>query len=138
MGMPRSKEARLFYRCAIQRYDDAQVLRRAEHNAESVYLAGYGVECILKALILEGKPARTRRMALQGFRGGRAHDFEWLRAEYVTGGGAAFPPEVNRHFAFVNSWSTDLRYMPKTVPPDDADRFLKAANEIIAWASKRL
>ena len=44
MAVPKSREARLFYRCAKQRFDDAAVLRKAEHTTGAVYLAGYGVD----------------------------------------------------------------------------------------------
>ena len=52
MAIPASIEARLYYRCAFQRHEDAQILLRADHTTGAVYLAGYGVECILKALVL--------------------------------------------------------------------------------------
>ena len=44
MAIPGYPEARLFYRCAFQRFDDAQVLLRADHTTGAVYLAGYAVD----------------------------------------------------------------------------------------------
>jgi len=55
MAVPSSIEARLFYR-ASQRFDEAQVLLEAVRTTGAVYLAGYGIECILKALILSVFP----------------------------------------------------------------------------------
>ena len=52
MAVPASSEARLYYRCAFQRQEDAQILLRADRTTGAVYLAGYGRECILKALVL--------------------------------------------------------------------------------------
>lgn len=57
MGVPKSKHARLFYRCALHRRDEAKILRKADpRTTGAVYLAGYSVECILKALILAAAP----------------------------------------------------------------------------------
>ena len=56
MAVPRGKEARLFYRCAKQRSGEARVLQAAFMPTGAVYLAGYSVECILKALIFSVVP----------------------------------------------------------------------------------
>jgi HEPN domain-containing protein len=138
MGIPGSIEARLFYRCAFLRHEDAQVLLRAEHTTGAVYLAGYGIECILKALLLSALAPASRSSMLQTFRGARAHDFEWLRTHYLQSGGARFPREVNRDFTLVNDWTTDLRYLPRTLRIEDAEAFLAAAAKIIHWADGRL
>ncbi len=52
MALPRAAEARRYYRAAKQRYEDAQMLLEAGRTTGAVYLAGYAVECILKALLL--------------------------------------------------------------------------------------
>lgn len=49
--MPISKNARLFYRAAKQRFDDALLLLELKRTTAAVYLAGYSIECMLKALI---------------------------------------------------------------------------------------
>lgn len=138
MAMPNSFEARLYYRCAFQRYEEAQVLLRADYTTGAVYLAGYGIECILKALVLMSVPASARPDTLRSFRGGRAHEYEWLRDEYLTNGGARFPREITQHFTLVNDWSTDLRYTPRAVRAEEAEGFLAAAAAIIRWADRRL
>jgi hypothetical protein len=138
MGSPNSSDARLYYRCAFQRQEDAQILLRADHGAGAVYLAGYAVECILKALVLISVPAGIRAQTMQSFRGGKAHDYEWLRTMYLTNGGARFPREITEQFTLVNDWSTDLRYTPRTVRYDEAAEFLAAAKTIMDWADGRL
>jgi hypothetical protein len=138
MAVPGSQDARLFYRCAFQRYEEAEVRRQAAYTTGAVYLAGYGIECILKALVLMAVPANTRAAALKSFRGSRAHDYEWLRSIYLTNGGARFPPEITRHFPLVNDWSTDLRYSPRSVRLEEAEAFMAAALAIIQWADGRL
>jgi HEPN domain len=138
MAIPASIEARLYYRCAFQRHDDAQVLIRADHTTGAVYLAGYGVECILKALILEGLAPAACRAMLDSFRGARAHDYEWLRTQYLENGGARFPRNITEAFTLVNDWSTDIRYLPRTLRAEEAEGFLSAARDIIHWADGRL
>jgi HEPN domain-containing protein len=138
MAVPISSEARLFYRCAIQRFDEAQILLEAARTTGAVYLAGYGIECILKALILSVVPSSKTDSVLQTFRGNRAHDYQWLRDEYRLKGGAVPPREVNRCFTLVNRWSTDLRYSPGNLKERDAESFFKAAKVIMIWASGRL
>jgi HEPN domain len=138
MALPSSSDARLYYRCAFQRYEEAEVLFRADYTTGAVYLAGYGVECILKALVLMSVRPSTRPDMMKSFRGGKAHEYEWLRTLYLTNGGSRFPAEITRHFTLVNDWSTDLRYTPRSVRADEAEAFLVAAVAIIRWADGRL
>lgn len=139
MGMPNSKEARLFYRAALERFKDAeQILDRIERTTAAVYLAGYAVECILKALILSQLPAAKRAEMVQQFRGGKAHDYDWLKGVYADVGGPNFPKAVVEAFVVVEDWGTELRYQPGVIDPDDAKSFLAAAETILDWADGRL
>jgi HEPN domain len=138
VGLPKSKEAQPFYRCALQRLEDAYILRRGDRTTGAVYLAGYGIECILKALILENLSAKRRKEMLEGFRGQRAHSFDWLRDQYRQSKAPGFPQEVNKSFLLVQEWSTELRYIAGVRRPGDADAFLRAAQAIVDWADGRL
>jgi HEPN domain-containing protein len=138
MGKPSSNEARLFHRCALLRREDAEILLKAQQTTGAVYLAGYGVECILKALVLSNASPKKQMEILRTFRGSRAHDFEWLRSLYLTGGGPRFPREITEAFTLVDSWSTDLRYVPRTLRCDEAEDFVEAVDRIITWANGRL
>ena len=139
MGVPTSQNARLFYRCALQRFEEAKILRKADQlTTGAVYLAGYAVECMLKALILNGLTKTKQATTMKSFRGSKAHDFDWLREQYLLNGGARFPANIARSFTLVNDWSTDLRYIPKNLKTKDIDEFLKAAEEITLWISGRL
>ncbi len=137
MAIPGSSDARLYYRCAFQRYEEAEVLLKADYATGAVYLAGYGIECILKSLVLMAVPAAARPDMLKSFRGSKAHEYEWLRSLYLTNGGARFPREINQLFTLVNDWSTDLRYTPRSVRADEAEAFLVSAVAIIRWADGR-
>lgn len=138
MAIPNSSDARLYYRCAFQRYEEAEILMRADKTTGAVYLAGYGIECILKALILMAVPATTRPDTLRMFRGNNAHEYEWLRTLYLTNHGARFPIHITQHFTLVSDWSTDLRYTPRSVRDHEAEAFLASAVAIIQWADGRL
>ncbi len=138
MPTPASPDARLYYRCAFQRCEEAEVLFKAEFTTGAVYLAGYGIECILKALVLMAVPPGSRTDTMKSFRGGKAHDYEWLRSLYLTSGGARFPSHITQHFTLVNDWSIDLRYTPRSVRADEAEAFVAAAVAIIRWADERL
>lgn len=67
MAMPWLPDARLFYRCAIRRYVEAAVLLKAGFTTGAVYLAGYGIECTLKALVLANVPPGARSRVLKSF-----------------------------------------------------------------------
>jgi hypothetical protein len=131
MATPATLDARLFHRSAVLRLEEAEVLVDAAYSSGAVYLAGYSVECALKALILCTTSRRDVADVLQSFRGGRGHDFNWLRDLYYDRGGIPFPRSIARTFALVNNWSTDLRYVPRTVKTSEADKFLRAVREIL-------
>jgi len=53
MPVPTTIEARRYYRVALQRLEDGQLIfAKLERYPAATYLAGYSIECILKALIL--------------------------------------------------------------------------------------
>ncbi len=137
MATPDSLEARRFIRVARQRFDDAKFLL-GYRNTASIYLAGYAVECTLKALLMSVTPLSKTSDVLSSFRGERGHNLEWLKKQYIKKGGAVFPPEISRKFARVNSWKTDLRYDPGTSTLAEAEGFLDASETILRWAGERL
>lgn len=138
MALPRSSEARLFYQAATQRFEDARFLLAGRRTTAAVYLAGYAVECVLKALILSSAPDKDHASIVASFRGAKAHDFGWLRATYLERGGPSFPGNVASSFARLNTWTTDMRYRPGTVKRRNAAAFLNAANDVLQWADGRL
>ena len=138
MPLPQANEARLFYRASIKRFDEARFLQAGSRYTGAVYLGGYAVECMLKALILSAVPTGVRGDMVSSFRGQRAHNFDWLRYQYLQHGGSPFPPAVASAFALVNTWDTDLRYETREVSPRRAGKFLRNAEIIITWADGRL
>jgi HEPN domain-containing protein len=51
-----AKEPQRFFRAAQQWLAEAQFLLQNDYTTAAVYLAGYAVECMLKALILASEP----------------------------------------------------------------------------------
>ena len=129
---------RLFYRVAHSRFDDAEFLLAAGRTTGAVYLSGYGVECILKALLLSAVPAGERLDVVASFRGVRAHDYDWLKEQYRRYWHVGFPAELAPDFARVNTWSTDLRYQVRSLKQREAQDFMASAARIIRWAEGRL
>lgn len=101
-------------------------------------MAGYGVECMLKALILTATPRSREGEVLDSFRGKGGHRYDLLKDRYILGGGSPFPKDVNRAFSLVEGGSTNLRYSPRETERREADRFLTAARLIMSWIDGRL
>ncbi len=138
MAVPSAPEARLFYRSANQRILDGQFLLAGGRTTAAMYLSGYGVECMLKALILATTSKGERTAVVASYRGAKSHDFVWLKGQYLKNGAPPFPPLIARNFALVNTWTTELRYNPGTAKRHQAQAFLKAAEMILEWADGRL
>jgi len=137
----RDKHIRLFQRAADQRLTTAEFLvaqRDGGFDLDAVYLAGYAVECALKALILRWTPHRKVADVMQELTGvgAKGHSFEYLKAllKQRRGGKGKPDPEIlgplARELKDVTSWSTDLRYQVGTVRPKEARAFLRAARAV--------
>lgn len=137
MAIPTDINARRYYRVAFQRLDDGSALLEISRPRAAIYLTGYAVECILKALLLIETPPTQRTDMLASFRGAIAHNIEWLRDRLVQRVGR-FPVNENRHVSLVSSWSTDLRYEAGPGDRDDAEAFLASAEAILRWADGRM
>ena|SRR5579884_121696 len=138
MGLPRVPEARLCYRAASQRFEDAHLLLREDRTTGAVYLAGCTVECLLKALVLHGVAGGLRRRLLEEMRGRLAHNWEWLGGLYRRHVGTPIPRDVSRHLARVGVWSTDLRYAAGLLRRAVANEFMDSVAAISAWADGRM
>jgi len=101
-------------------------------------LAGYSVECMLKALILESVPDRQEPLILAQFRGQQAHNPGWLLGLYRKTVSASVPVGVITHLIRVNSWSTDMRYQPSVMDEGDAQGFMRSVEQITLWVEGRL
>ena len=139
MAVPQSKEARRYYRVALQRLEDGRLLfDRLQRFPAAIYLAGYAVECILKALILSNTPLPRQQEVVQGFREPRGHNilnlFEHLRQR----GAAAVPSAIANDLAYTSTWSVDLRYNPGEGDEAEAKAFLAAVKRLVDFFDRRI
>jgi HEPN domain-containing protein len=134
----RSKHVRLFWNAATARRREADVLLLSGKSVGAVYLAGYAVECGLKALILAQHPEHRQPGVIDLFRGAQAHSYLWLRTLLQNSGGGLTPPDVTAAFTEVDDWATDLRYNPRERYAGDADEFFEAVAVVLEWITRRL
>lgn len=138
MSLPSAAEARAFYQSAWQRLEDGEYLLAAKRTTGAIYLAGYAVECLLKALILAATPRGRRRAVVDSFRGAKAHEFDWLRRVYFRAGGPNLPADIVHAFGVVNRWTIVLRYQSEGIGMNKAREFFRAVDRITEWADGRM
>jgi HEPN domain-containing protein len=127
-----------FRRAAGQRLTTAEFLLKHEYFLDSLYLAGYGIECALKALILARTPAGKRQAKCEEISTGkRGHDFEYLKAE-LKQARCPLPPEILLLLGRTKEWSTDWRYAVGRGEPQQARDFFESAQQIWKWVERSL
>lgn len=134
----REKSIRLFQRAADQRLTTAEFLLAHGFYLDAVYLAGYAVECAMKALVLRWTPRRDFDALLERLTqaGAKGHDFEYLKGilkERRHGRDRADREvlgSLTAHLKVVATWSTELRYQVGTLKPREAQAFFDAAQAI--------
>lgn len=136
--LPQDPSIRRFYLVAVQRWGDAEVLFSAGRYRGSIYLAGYTIECVLKALICDATPVSRRPIVSESFRGQHGHNLDWLRASYLTMGSTSIPRTVQDALFRVQSWETTLRYQPGIGSSAEAKAFLEATLVVLEWAKSKL
>lgn len=137
MALPRDQEARDYYRSGLQWLDDAKYLLKSERPRASVYLGGYTVECMFKALIISSVP-RKKQAQLIRERTLFTHDLGDLKALYQSVGGFPLPRSIVKDLSIIGTWGPERRYLPGAVPLEEADQFVKSVERIAAWADGRL
>lgn len=139
MPGPRYHGALVFYRAAHQRIEDAAILIKNSRLTGGVYLAGYGVECILKTVILEAIDDPSRRSEIErSFRGAAGHDIERLRRQLVKESGRMIPKHVAQQLERVKTWGIELRYKASKVSRKEATAFMSGVEDVMRWAEESL
>ena len=133
--MPSDDLSRKFIRAAGQRFIAVELLLREGLNFEAVYLAGYVIECSIKAVILRNTLARDRAYLVgTHFKGRRGHSFEVLK-ELLLDRGIRVPSPLSQEL-HRTAWSTDLRYEVGRFDASEAISFVSNARQILEWARK--
>ncbi|MCC6126535.1 MAG: hypothetical protein IT426_16365 [Pirellulales bacterium] len=125
--------SRDFQRASEQRFTVAEfLLEQRDYSLDAFYLAGYSVECILKALVMYRTPEMNRKAAFQRLKGGaKMHYPEHLKEE-LKNLGHPIPNEIVKGFRRFG-WSTDLRYEHGHWPVGEVRGYLKVAKKTIDW-----
>ena len=134
----REQDVRKFFRAADQRLKAAEFLYANRFYLDSVYLAGYVVECSLKALILAHTLLNIYAQAYERLtRGSKAHEFDFLKATLQRSPiNVVLPKAIHDYFRRVNTWSTALRYETSIGDPDRARLLLEAVRAIQGWTQR--
>jgi len=128
----RLSEATRFKRVAFQRFEDAEILLANDRTTGAAYMVGYAVECGFKALLLARTPVSKHAILDKFFSGTMGHNLEALKRE-LRGRGVSWPDSVNRHFAIIRTWATDLRYASGVMKPREAKAYVDGAFNILQW-----
>ena len=120
------------------RWEDAEALRRAERWSGAIYLAGYAIECSLKAWVCYYERClnfKETKMFSQFGQGGSLHNLSlFLKYLYPLQAVIGKNPEGE----YTKAWNTitrmwqkdELRYWNKLGNKDDCERFLEAVKTL--------
>jgi hypothetical protein len=130
---------------AVDRLRDAVRLMEAKRSNGAVYLAGYAVECCLKACIVETYGIIVRLRDLAAVKNDKAR-LIWQLAhsrhelDMMMGVLPALKQKLEtivdapRRFSLVtNHWSVHLRYDPRKIEIADAREFVDTVRELHPW-----
>lgn len=106
------------------------------HALDVIYLAGYAVECALKALILERTPRpKWADVCREIATGERGHDIGFLAR--VLRVKSPIPDAVREDLNLIgNEWITDLRYAARLIPTAEAQSLLEAVSRFVDWVER--
>ena len=130
-----SEAADMHLRASEVLLKECGTLAESELAHEAVYLAGYAVECILKARWLSAIRPKRHRRALQKLKKSVGHDFRKivdLLAQLQKP--VSIPQHVARGIRHVAaSWKIEMRYSGYPISIAKAAIVLSKAKEIIRW-----
>jgi hypothetical protein len=137
--MPEAQSSTDYLQVANDRIDDAGALLRegGRRYSGAFYLCGYGVECSLKALLLERSTTAQRPKLLKSFRGKIGHSLEEIKKR-LRGRGVTIPQQLTRAFASVNTWSVNLRYDTGSKTRHETAALLRSVKAVAAWVEREL
>jgi HEPN domain-containing protein len=135
-------EVKRFNRAAAAHLDAARsLLSQCPEKASStrghdvVYLSGYVVECVLKALLLSRTPEKKHSTELKRLKEEFAHNLEKLKNE-LSQKGIEFPREQKEYFKRVRpKWSSEMRYDIRAWNREQAEHVFLAAEAIFDWVN---
>lgn len=123
---------REFLKVAYTRLRAAEHLLGGRFHLDAQYLAGYSIECGLKALILQRTPLQRRQDMLKRLTAGaRMHQFEVLLGKLRVHK-ISLPPELVKKLRRF-PWSPALRYEWHNRPSGETKAALKTSRAVLQW-----
>ena len=129
-------------KAARQRWEDAQVLFGQRRYRGAMYLAGYAVECLLKAKLMRMFDCRQLRELEDKLRARKVlratasiftHQLGLLLHLAQAAHRLRNDPQRWRSFATVNLWIPAWRYNAKPCRPQDARKYMEAVRTMVHW-----
>jgi hypothetical protein len=129
-------------KASVHRWDDANVLFRECRWRGAMYIAGYAMECLLKALLMKRYEVDNlddleRVLKKRGKLRVNATIYDHRIELYVQAADQTDrlrnDQAAYREFVKANSWLPSWRYDPDESNPDDARDFLDAVNSMLHW-----
>ena len=137
------KEVRRFHAAAWMHQEAAEFLMRGCNKGafstrafEAIYLGGYAVECIFKALLLSQVRPKRHVPMLKAFVKEIGHDLEMLK-QRLEGlrKPVLIPSDQLRQLRLVRRmWATGMRYDPQPRRTEDAQQFMDAVSQLLSFA----
>ena len=127
-----------YRRAATQRLQVAKfLLKHSSHYLDVIYLAGYAVECSLKALILERTPkSKWSAVGEEISSGAKGHNLDFLKSS-LNLRHCAIPHDTTESLDVIKcEWNTSLRYVGAVVPIQEAKSFIEHVISVYDWAER--
>jgi hypothetical protein len=124
------------------RLEDAEALFAAERWRGAMYLAGYALECLLKAKLMQRFQCRKlevleeelhKRKLLPKSRSVFTHELESLLQLLGVVDRLKQDPAMFRRYKYANLWAPAWCYNAAPTLPEDAEVFLDAVRELRTW-----
>jgi HEPN domain-containing protein len=129
--------SRAFLKAAAQRLATAEFLLKNDYTLDAMYLAGYCVECALKALILERTRDDEKTERLRSLSAGASmHNPESLAGKLKELGSPVDRQLLKRLIR--SGWSTSLRYEVRRRDTGETKGYLKRAREVYNWVKGQI
>lgn len=130
-------KSRDFLKVAAQRLTTAEFLLKNKYTLAAMYIAGYTVECSLKALILDKTPEKDRTKWLKKpTSGAKMHSPEAL-AGFLKDEGIALPLDLVKRLR-TSTWTTNLRYETGRTDTGETRAFLRTAKLTYQWVERQV
>lgn len=124
--------SRDFLRAGAQRFTTAEFLLKHGFTLDAQYLAGYTIECCLKALILAKTAPVDQPAQLTRIRSGATMHRAEVLLQILRDLGVRLPLRLVKRFRRFD-WTTDLRYEVGRRDTGETRAFLRAALEAYEW-----